>query len=104
MNDEPVQTSDIIYTYLWKRGVEKMGFLKYARWKLIIKYKEPSLSDIEIRKVFQKLVKDGHFIQSRHGKRTHFDYIFSQKPLLTNVDKNNYITQMTKPNPLVSFS
>lgn len=99
-----LSNDEIIYTYLWHRGVEKLGFMKYARWKSIIKYKIPELNDDEIRKVFQKLLLNGHFIQHRRGKRTHFDYIFSQKPLINDHEKEEYVKNMTQPNPVVSFS
>ena len=97
------KTVDTIYTYLWHRKAENLGLLKFARWKSIIKYKEPKLNDNEIRKVFQKLVENGHFIQCRKGKRTHFDYLFSQKPLFNMIDKEEYIKEMTKADPCVSF-
>ena len=96
-------TADECYTYLWHRGCEKMGLLKYARWKAILKYYKPELNNDEIRRVFRKLVEDGYLIAHRQGKRTHFDYIFSQKPLFNMIDKEEYIKEMTRADPNVVF-
>lgn len=93
-----------MYTYLWHRSAENLGLLKYARWKSILKYHKPKLNDDELRRLFRKLTIDGYFIPHRRGKRTHFDYIFSQKALFNIIDKEEYIKEMTKANPVVSFN
>lgn len=94
---------DECYTYLWHRGAEKLGLLKYARWKAILKYNKPALNDDQLRRIFRKLVEAGYLIAHRRGKRTHYDYIFSQKPLYNILDKEDYIKEMTKADPHVVF-
>ncbi len=95
--------ADEYYTYLWHRSAENLGLLKYARWKAIFKYYKPTLNDEQIRRVFRKLVDDGHLIPHRRGKRTHYDYIFSQKPLYNLLDKEDYIKEKTRVDANISF-
>lgn len=91
------------YTYLWHRGCDRMGLMKYARYKSMLKYFKPEMNDKIIRSVFHKLVDEGHLIPIRKGKRTHFDYLFSQKPLYNLLDKEDYIKEKTRSTSVVVF-
>ncbi len=69
----------VILTYLNYRHYDKMGFMKYSNFCSVFCYILNNYNKDYIRKIFIKLVRNGHFLKKKNIKRSytyqfiHFD-------------------------------
>jgi hypothetical protein len=74
--------ADRLFVALWQRNATRLGWLKYAAWKPLLKHHlGPALTDRQYRSAFSTLQRCGHFLECRVAPNQHRSYIFIQRAL-----------------------
>lgn len=69
----------VILTYLKYRKYHEMGFLKYSNFCVLFCYIIHNYDKAHCRKLFIRLVRNGHFIKKRNVKRS-YTYQYNPNP------------------------
>jgi len=96
---------DEALTYLFARNASRLRFLQYACWRRTLKWHFQEATDEEIRTIFTRLKRRGHFIAKKLAPRTHASYLFTQTSTsqLTEEEINARIERALHVSSVVSF-
>jgi len=79
-----MNANNSVVGFMKHKNTEKLGYMKYAYFKKIIKYILDYHREYHIRKLFLNMYEEGYFLRKTVNGKTSYTYKFNPNPKIKN--------------------